>query len=274
MMELLLVREALALLGAMIAAYTDWKTGFIYDWLTYPLIALGLLSNVLNFNPWNLLPAALVFAGGYLMYYMGKIGGGDVKLFTALSLLVPYQSSLPFVLPVLLIAAVAAMTWIGAYYVVAYVRKGIEWEENRACLRRGLLLVGVMLAYFIVLSKAGFLRGSQLALLAVPLVFAVGFVSFEHGIRKTFFLHRVKPAELEEDEVLALEFLDAGLQEKLGKSFKGIVDEAAKRKLQEAGGNEIPVYRNLPKFGPFILLGVLATLYWPTLFEWLTGVAL
>jgi len=272
MMELTLVRAALAVLGTTIAAYTDWKTGYIYDKLTYPLIAAGVLLNLLEFDVWKFAPAAVVLAFGYALYYAGKIGGGDVKLFAGLGLLVPYTpNGLPFVLPVLLFSALAALTWTSAYYLAAYARKGIDWRGNRAGLVRGVVFALVTLGYFGVLQWEGRLGWTQALLLGLPLTLGIGYAALERGIRKEFFLAHVKIWELEEDEVLAAEFLPQGLAEKLGTGFKGVIEEKDKTRLKEMGLETVPVYRNLPRFGPFILVGVVMVLYAPQAFEWLTG---
>ena len=46
MFDFFLVRGAAALIASAAGAYTDYKTGLIYDYITYPLIALGILLNL------------------------------------------------------------------------------------------------------------------------------------------------------------------------------------------------------------------------------------
>jgi O-methyltransferase involved in polyketide biosynthesis len=69
-MDLLLVRETAILIACALAAYTDYKTGFIYDKITYSLMGFGAL--LLAFDFWQAgnidwavlaIPVA-VFAGG------------------------------------------------------------------------------------------------------------------------------------------------------------------------------------------------------------------
>ena len=68
----------------------------IYDKLNYVMIEFGVLLNIYvgvfaNFMDMTIyfVIALAVFAVCYLLYYTGKLGGGDVKLFVGISLLLP-----------------------------------------------------------------------------------------------------------------------------------------------------------------------------------------
>jgi prepilin peptidase CpaA len=76
---------------AAIAAFTDWRTGEIPNWLTMPVIVLaplvyflllgrpGLIGSLIGIGSCGLVP--------YVMFRQNAIGGGDVKLFAALGAL-------------------------------------------------------------------------------------------------------------------------------------------------------------------------------------------
>jgi prepilin peptidase CpaA len=85
----------LTLLG--LATYHDLKRLLIPKWLTLPLLATGLVANVLRKtclagDAWGLLDGFLFALAGFgtgfglffLMWLLGTCGGGDVKLFAAL----------------------------------------------------------------------------------------------------------------------------------------------------------------------------------------------
>jgi prepilin peptidase CpaA len=89
-----------AVLICGIAAWTDWRTGNIPNWLTFGTLGLAPVAHVaVSFA--HHAPAAEAFAnGGYsllgglacgflpmLLYRRGGIGGGDVKLFAAIGAL-------------------------------------------------------------------------------------------------------------------------------------------------------------------------------------------
>ena len=92
----LLTKHCLLLALLIVAAYTDLSRGKVYNWCTYLAIGLGLgLGHILDaYRPGGhaylinsilgIVMALLVFA---LPYFLGWIGGGDVKLFAAIGAL-------------------------------------------------------------------------------------------------------------------------------------------------------------------------------------------
>lgn len=90
-----IIAGLIAVVACLYASYTDFKKGIIPNKLTFPLIVVGLLLNVvyavLIGNLLLIISAAIItvviFALGYLFWKMGAWAGGDVKLFTALAAL-------------------------------------------------------------------------------------------------------------------------------------------------------------------------------------------
>ena len=118
MFDLLLAREAAVIAACAAGAYTDWKTGFIYDWITIPLIIFGVAVNILTGNYYGLALGAAVFAIGYALYYTGKLGGGDVKIYSGIALALPELGGGVFVLSVALYSALCAIVFISTYYTI------------------------------------------------------------------------------------------------------------------------------------------------------------
>jgi len=85
----------------LVAAYTDVAHRKIYNWLTFPIIGLGLGlaggETVLNDNWGHFMPIILSLAISLVIYlipfFLGWIGGGDLKLMVAISCL---QGASPF----------------------------------------------------------------------------------------------------------------------------------------------------------------------------------
>jgi prepilin peptidase CpaA len=75
----------LALVGA---AAIDWRTRRIPNWLTFPLILSGLAQSLTAARTVSPTASALglLLAGGlaFLMFALGAMGGGDVKLLAAI----------------------------------------------------------------------------------------------------------------------------------------------------------------------------------------------
>lgn len=82
------IAAALAIVIAAIAAATDWRSGTIPNWLTLPSITLAPLFYGLFFGASGAiqcLVAIFVSAlGPYVLFRVGAMGGGDVKLFASL----------------------------------------------------------------------------------------------------------------------------------------------------------------------------------------------
>lgn len=85
-----LFNVALAVLVTAIAAYTDFRTGRIPNWLSFGGMALGVLLRTIQARPpgegtlsalLGMLVCGLV---PYFFFRKGAIGGGDVKQFVAL----------------------------------------------------------------------------------------------------------------------------------------------------------------------------------------------
>lgn len=84
-----LTPQAVAIaIGCIIATYTDVRWGKIYNWTTFPLIALGLVMNA-SLGQWQLGIIGLIaaFAIHYPLFHYEIQKGGDVKLLMAIGAL-------------------------------------------------------------------------------------------------------------------------------------------------------------------------------------------
>lgn len=279
MIDIFLLREAAVLLGTLIASYTDLRTGLIYDKLTYPMIALGIALNIYigvfaNFMDMaNYFAVALaVFAICYLLYYTGKIGGGDVKLFVGISLLLPYLPghNYPFILLVVFVSAILAIAALSLYYVPKYFARGVDFALNKQGIFNSSLFAVFFALYFSLLLQLQFIQVQFIALLAAVVVFALLFIAFEKGIRKEFFLKEIAIGKFEEDEIVAWDFLDGKMKEKISKGLKlhgkRVFEKKEIEKLKKMKIAKLPVYRNLPKFAPFVFAAVIIIIALPDLF--------
>lgn len=108
------ITTIIALFACIYASFSDLKWGIIPNKLTFPLIGVGLVLNVIyafflgdiGFFILTIVIVPAIFVLGYLFWKMGAWAGGDVKLFTALAALLPVYPLLfvyrPFnLLPVL-----------------------------------------------------------------------------------------------------------------------------------------------------------------------------
>ncbi len=87
----------IGVIGLGIATYTDLKERIVEDYISYGLIAAGLLLHLIQsilMHDWSLLlqsigVGAITLVAGYLLWRFGFWAGGDVKLFTGIATLLP-----------------------------------------------------------------------------------------------------------------------------------------------------------------------------------------
>ncbi|MDO8427779.1 MAG: A24 family peptidase [Candidatus Diapherotrites archaeon] len=265
MTDLLLIREIVLLLGLILASYFDIRKRIIPDKLNYALAGFGIILNFFDFNWIQFIFPVFVFAFFAVIYYLGKIGGGDVKLFTATAFLLPIYNNQFFLIPALFYSALISVIFLSVYYVLKYMSKGIDWNENKKGIQQAVVLGLFLVVYAGVFYFWGKLNSSMVILFFVPLLFGLVFMAFQQGIKKHFFLKQVQVSALEEDEVIAKEFLPISVSKNFNFSVKGIVTEEDKQKLKELNILEVPIYRDLPPFAPFFLMGCILAFGFPSL---------
>ncbi|MBM3282041.1 MAG: hypothetical protein FJY86_01715 [Candidatus Diapherotrites archaeon] len=89
----------LSLIGLSISTYTDLKSRIIPDWIPYGMVVLGLgLSAYASFVAQSITPflwsagvTIATFILAYIFWRLGAWAGGDVKLFTGLAALNPFN---------------------------------------------------------------------------------------------------------------------------------------------------------------------------------------
>ena len=257
-----LIQEGILLLGTATGAVTDAKTGYIYDWITYPMLILGIILSVMQAQWLNLISGAVIFGVLFLTYRLGKIGGGDVKIFSAIAFLNPYNS-INFLATVALVAAAGAIIFYSTYYLSKYFRTNPNLEENKKGMNKAFVFGAMILFYFALIISLGLMRTESALMMLVPLIFGVLFVAFQEGISRKFFEEKIALSKLEEDEVIAQGRNDG----KVNAILKGaqVIGEREKQLLKRKGIKYLYVMRKLPPFGPFILLGVIAATLHPEL---------
>lgn len=266
MLDLILFKQAILVVATAIAAYTDWKTGLILDWLTLPLIGIGMVLNLFEMNWIGIGLGIVVFVFLYALYWLGKLGGGDVKLFTGIALLLPFYNNQFFLIPTLFFAALTAITAYSLYYSFQIFKQKIPLTDIKPKnIIMAVLFALLFSVYFLVLVQINALSQTVAIAFWVPFLLASVFVGLEPVIKKHFFVQTVALEKLGEDEVIALDMMDSKILEQAGLGIKGVIGEKEKQKLAELGIREVPIYANAPRFGPFIFLGVILALFFPNL---------
>lgn len=256
-----LIQQTILLLGTLTGAITDTKTGYIYDWITYPMILIGIILSISQGQINNLIYAGIIFIVFFLAYKFGKLGGGDVKIFAGICLLNPYNN-INFLTTTIFSAAILSMIFYSSYYTLKYAKKGINLSKNKEGIIKGAIFEIILLTY---LGIMVYYQGINLEVgILLGIIFTLGiiFVALQKEIKKEFFDKKVKLKEIEEDEIISQNNNQTILKLLKGKD---LIEEKEKELLRKNKITEIIVLRNLPKFGPFILLGVVIGIMYPNL---------
>jgi len=273
-----LIQEITLLVGTLVGAYTDYKTGYIYDWITVPMVLIGVILSIVLGQWLNIIVGIVLFFGLYLLYRAGKIGGGDVKLFTGIALLNPFNS-IEFLASVFLFSTISAAIFYSIYYTIKYLKKKIESnknkkmkkgliqeivEENKQGLVQAFVLVTFAIIYFWFMKSAGLINELFIFVAGFTMLCLVLVMTLQKGITKNFFEKRIAIEKLEEDEVISVQ----GNLKKVIELFKlkKIVGKEQIMELKRMKIKSIVVLRELPKFGPFIFVGVCLALALPDFF--------
>jgi len=253
---LLEIKMAIVILAGLIAAYTDYKTGYIYDWLNWTFIGLGAILAFFSPNVlWAYGQFAIVFAIGYLFYKTGKIGGGDIKFFAGLSLFFPFYNGLPFILVVLVLASLLALLFYGSYYTIKLLKKP---TKNMIYF----LLIAFAISFFMGLTFIIYSYWYLGLIIFIVSFFGFNSVFFKDLIMQRFYTKQISITKLLSDDLVNMKILTEKYPKVKLISNQEMypLDLKSFRKLKKLlpDNAKVLVYRDLPIFGPFIALGIIA----------------
>lgn len=277
----MMINLAIAIVGTGIAAYWDHKTGIVPDKLSHIMIILGAALVPLTFPEQiviNYILGAVVFGLGFLLYSFGQIGGGDVKLFTAISLLIPFYPQIlvqklpllgiepvipvyPFVASVFVFAGIIGPMFVSSLKFHLRVRKKKEEIENfQSKLKKGLILSSLVIPLAVVWGlffSLGFL------VLFIPMAITLSLIPFKKDIIRIFYSEEKSIQELDDDDVLALENIEEQKKDELGlwrKTFTPPEIRKIKKKADEKEYESVKVCEGMTRFVPYLFISLIANL--------------
>jgi Flp pilus assembly protein protease CpaA len=260
------IRIAAAVLMLAIGSYFDlFKKKNVPDNFLYACVGVAFLFAVFPFTDLSLYALAqgiFIFAIGYMMYKAGQIGGADVYLLTALALLLPVPPAVsgvgmavPFIFFVMIFAGLLFTIYNIAYFVVKLSQEKIQRIDWVYLI---LAIPFAIFAYFYLNSM--FYSPVYFSIITILFVGAVVFGAFRETIMKSMVVK--VPVGKAEEEVFASEYAS----EKEREIVKvRVIDKKTIEELKKAKIKEITVYGKLSPFVPFMLLGVLLSLFFSNL---------
>ncbi|MEM3412036.1 MAG: prepilin peptidase [archaeon] len=247
-----------------IAALQDLKTGYVSDNLMHTAILLAIIL-VPFLYPDNFLNqygiAFITFIFFFSMYLFGQIGGGDVKVFSFLALLLP-QTEFPRIVFVFMNFALFFMAITSVQYLVKILKIRKKVEDFKKKMITGVtycvLFTPVVLFWAILQPK--------FLIFGIPLLTSLLIIPFKNDFVKLFFLQEKEIKDLTNDDIIALEVLDEKIKKTLGLNRKTYLDfelKKIKEIARKKGIKTIYVCENMPRAVPYIFLGALTEYFIP-----------
>lgn len=273
---------AVALLGSSIAAVYDLKTTEIPDKISYSMIAIALLVyGTQSLIEWNYMPilnsavvGAALFGFGFVLYYLGQWGGGDVKLLSAIGFLLPSSNVLSSTFPKLMlwfpfpVSYLFNVFFVGATYMIVYAliltvmnrkiihefKRDVKASANIIALSSAVLfVVFLFINWFFAKSFAPLISNTSIYLinLIVPVVFTIGLFllwKYVRAVEKIAFKKRVHVNKLNVGDVLMS-----------SKVWEGLTEKELKR-IQRSKKRYVWIKEGV-RFAPAFPLALLFTIY-------------
>lgn len=274
MFDLLFIKMFILLVASGIGAWTDYKTGYIYNWITFPLIIIGFLFLIFESFLYNALGymyflkvlfyTAIIYGVGYLFYYFGKLGGGDVKLFLGLNLLVPYVNGQLLIIWVLIISSLFSVLIVSIKYLFILSRK-ISLKKLVVILKNRIskiliyLLIFLMFVYLLSHTVKILSLSKLYLLLLLPIFLGLTSVIMEPEVKKYIYLRNKPLRKVEEGDVICFESLSKKIALKLNMKNRSVIEEKDLLIIKNLDVKSLPIYDNLPRFGPYIFIGVIVS---------------
>lgn len=260
-----MVRVALAFVGTAIAAYFDlFNKKNIPDLLLYGFLAVAAIMNAFFYQEslfwFSLAMAAFISAIGYLFYRLGQLGAADIFVLASIMLLLPLHPSfaampfnLPFVFSVIIFSGVAF-----ALYVLFY----FGWKMLRADAKPNLLYALMLIPYalFAYVYMNSFLFSPVYFGFITILLFSVTFFMMFRESFNRLLAEELPVSQLQPEDVLALEVMNKDMIARY--KIPRLVTRAEIDRLKKTKVTEVWVYTKLPPFIPFLLVGMVLSLFY------------
>ncbi|MCC7552110.1 hypothetical protein KO317_00400 [Candidatus Micrarchaeota archaeon] len=268
-----ILRILFAVIGTSISAYFDiFNKKNIPDLVLYIFLVLSLIIVFIDFNLtliiYSIGCALIVGIIGYLFYKAGQIGGADVFILCSLALLLPVQPklfgntsniNLPFIFSIISVAGFVFIIYVLFKYTPMVLKRKEKIELKRIIYSLPLICIFLI---FILLSKKIDLPAIYLILIGFLICVSIYFSIFKERFMKTL-IEKIPLNKIENEDVIAIEYMNKKIVEKY--NIPRVVSSSDLKRLKNAKISKYPVYTKLPMFVPFILIGLLFSLYFGSL---------
>lgn len=257
-----IARIILALIGTGITTWYDITNNKnVPNNILYAFIGIAFISNLIFYQQelflYTVSIAIVIFGFGYLFYKLGYIGGADVYVLAAITLLLPVFPShvkalfnFPMVLSIIIISGA-----FFALYFLCFIFAKIMAKKKKGKYEYLLLVppYAILLYFFI---SSGLFGLAYLIIISILILSSIIFMVYKEAVTAAM-ADKLPISKIGEEEIAVLE-----LMPELAKEYniKRLLDEKELERLKKLGVNELYIYTRLPPFLPFVLAGLIISI--------------
>ncbi len=290
-MLLITIAIAISLLFLSIASYFDLRDGEIPDRVSIGFVGVMLsivfLDSILHSDP-NLLLNSLIigaayFALGYVSFWLGQWGGGDVKILAGIGCSVGYLGTLgvfsegfvPYFVAYFVNLGLVGWPYVVLYSLILGVMKPESFTRFMSLLRKKRTIILVAVSFLPSLAVL-FLNLGVLGLIYLVLPIFVLLSVYLKAVEKVALQKNVKVSELREYDALAEDIVVDGSLIARKRNIEGITKEQLGEIKRLAKEGKIPDKIRIRwgiKFVPILFLAFVSLLWlgdiMGILFDWM-----
>lgn len=270
------------------ASYHDLKTGEIPDKVSIGLVAavlilslFGAVLDSINFLINAVLIGALYFIIGYASYYLGKLGGGDVKLLAGIGCAIaniPVEGFIPNYLVYMIDAGIAVMPYAAIYGLILGLQNRSVFPGFVKEIKNIKVIFLFILSLFPMLLLFSLPPENIKIILIILAAFLPIFVILTAYLKvteKVVMQKTIPVSELKEEDILAEDIMVDGRKIAGKNDISGVTKEQAGEIQKFAEEGKIPGKITIKwgiKFAPVLFIGFLIFVIYGNVIEYLMHV--
>jgi hypothetical protein len=277
----------------MLASYFDLRTGEIPEKLTRGLIVVVIVTATLyslyTFNPSFLLTSVIVGVGffifGYVMFYLGEWGGGDVKLLAGIGCSLGLLGSMnyfiespfplyvegifPYYIDYFINLAIASSPYVILYSLILGLLKPRVFEEFAGYFRRKRFVILIFASFLPTIVALNFsVGGLALVYSSIPVLVLLSL--YLKAVEEIALKKTIDVNDLREEDILANDLIVDGRKIASKRDMGGITESQVSEIRRLASEGKIPrdiAVRWGVRFAPILFLAFLLTMIYGDVLE-------
>ena len=268
----------ISLISLILGSIFDLKSGEIPEVISrtfiFLIFLLAFIESIADSNPSILLESLgigiIYFLFGYIMFYLGECGGGDVKLLSGIGLSLGLLGAegyfdemevFPYFVSYFINMAIVSSPYVIIYSFILGLINTEVFEKFKNDLRNFLMLVAIM-ASFLPSIMANSLGLREIALLYLMIPFLLILSIYLRAVEKVALQKEINVNDLKEGDIVANDIIINNKKIALRRNIEGLTREQISeiQKLAKKGEiSEVIRIRWGIKFAPILLFSYLLT---------------